>query len=84
MVNLDKNALFVNLHAATKKYFGPRAAADFVYGAAGDVWCVFEFSRPGSREKAAESAQTAAGASTCSQTECPLTQEPPTYLCRAG
>ena len=36
-VSLNKETLLANLAAATKKYFGPRASADFVFGNGGEL-----------------------------------------------
>lgn len=61
-IRLDQDAFVRNLNALTRKYFGARARADFVRGKDGDLWCIFEFTRPGSREKSPGNNQTTAGA----------------------
>lgn len=56
-LTLSREQLLNNLSIVTKKYFGPRTQAEFVAPENGPdqcVWCLFEFTRPGSREKAPE------------------------------
>ena len=53
-IELDQKALLANLDALTKKYFGSRTIADFVYTVDGSVWCLFEFTNPNYKERDGE------------------------------
>jgi tetratricopeptide (TPR) repeat protein len=48
---LDRGALRSNLGILTKRYFGVRTTSEIVEGRDGELWCLFEFQRPGSRDR---------------------------------
>ncbi len=50
-MSLDVPRLRTNLAALTRKHFGIRTVGEFATGRRGEIHCLFEFSRPGSREK---------------------------------
>ena len=53
-IELDQGALLANLDALTKKYFGSRTVANFVYSPDGAIWCLFEFTNPNYKERDGE------------------------------
>lgn len=57
-LELARDALLANLHIVTRKFFGPRTNAEFVCESGGAIWCLFEFTRPGSRDRARDQAGT--------------------------
>lgn len=48
---LDRQAFRSNLGILTKRYFGVRTTSEIVEGRDGELWCLFEFQRPGSRDR---------------------------------
>lgn len=49
---LDRERFANNLRAFSRRYFGPRTSTEVVVGRHGEFWCLYEFARPGPREKA--------------------------------
>lgn len=48
---LDRKALRANLAILTKRYLGVRTSGEIVEGQENELWCLFEFQRPGSRDR---------------------------------
>jgi tetratricopeptide (TPR) repeat protein len=61
-MTLDPEQLRQNLSILTRKYFGTKTQAEFVSTHAHGVWCLFEFSRPGSRDKLRGYSESSGGA----------------------
>ena len=49
--HLDRQAFRANLSILTKRYFGVRTNSEIIEGRNNELWCLFEFQRPGSRDR---------------------------------